>query len=432
MLNKEIISVLSEWNFWHKDISTGVLRQKYVGDLYRQKDLKEVSIVTGVRRSGKSTIVLQTLKQIIKSGVPVVNILYVNFEEPIFSTNLDLNFLLQMFRAYREEFSPKGKVYVALDEVHLVPQWEKFVRGIYDRDSNIKFFITDSSSHLLSNEFGSSLTGRTFTNAVYPLSFGEYLKFNHEEKQLDGDAHTPELMHLFLKYLEFGGFPQIVLTFSDDDKSRLLKEYYFAILEKDIIARYGVRNARQFKEFALFAISSSGLIVSGYAAEKKQNIPQPTANKFLDYLEEVFLLSQARYFSYSLTKQRKWPAKVYCVDTGLYNATSFQFTENIGRSFENAVYLGLKRAGLEVFYWKNKKETDFLVRDGRKIDRLLNVCWDLNKENKDREISALIESMQEFKIDKGEIITVGYEDTITVETGTIEIKNFFSVPEFVE
>ncbi len=431
MLNKEIISVLSEWNFWYKDISTGIFRQKYADDLYRQKDLKEVTIVTGVRRSGKSTVLLQTLQQLIDNGAPATNILYVNFEEPIFSADLNLDFLSQIFRSYREEFLPQGKIYVALDEVHLVPQWEKFVRGIYDRESQVKFYVTDSSSHLLSDEYGRALTGRTFTNTVYPLSFSEYLKFNHLEKLLDGDPRMSDLKSPFLRYLEFGGFPQVTLTPSDDDKAKLLKEYYFAIIEKDIISRYGVRDARQFKEFALFAISNSGLTVSGYAAEKKQEIPQPTANKFLDYLQEVFLLSQVRYFSYSLTKQRKWPAKVYCVDTGLYNAVSFQFSENIGRSFENAVYLGLKRAGLEVFYWQNKKETDFLARVGRKVNRLVNVCWDLNENNKEREISALSESMKEFNIDKSEIITMGCNEKITTDVGTIEIKDFLSLPEFV-
>lgn len=431
MLNKEIIGVLSEWNFWHKDIATGIFRQKYADDLYRQKDLKEVSIVTGVRRSGKSTIVLQTLKRIIERGVPATHIVYINFEEPTFSADLNLDFLSQLFRAYREEFAPQGKIYIALDEVHLVPQWEKFVRGIYDKNANVKFFITDSSSHLLSNEYGRTLTGRTFTNTVYPLSFREYLQFNHSEELLDGDIHAPALKHFFYNYLEFGGFPQVVLTPSNDDKSKLLKEYYFAIIEKDIIARYGVRDARQFKEFALFALSNSGLTVSGYAAEKKQDIPQPTANKFLDYLQEVFLLARVPFFSYSLAAQRKRPTKVYCADTGLYNAVSFQFSENIGRSFENAVYAGLKRAGLDVFYWKDKKETDFVTRAGRRVSRLLNVCWDMHKDAKKREIASLAESMKKFNITKGEIITLGYDETIAVDGGTIEIKNFFSVPELV-
>src|SRR3989338_9554179 len=121
MTNQEIIDILSEWNFWQKEPKTGLARPKYVSPLLKQKDQKEVSIITGVRRSGKSTVLLQTLKEIIKSGAPAENTFYINFEEPAFALDLNLKFLLQMYDAYLERFTPKGKIFIALDEVHLVP-----------------------------------------------------------------------------------------------------------------------------------------------------------------------------------------------------------------------------------------------------------------------------------------------------------------------
>jgi Predicted ATPase (AAA+ superfamily) len=188
MNNQEIIGILSQWNFWQKEVKTGLARPKYVQKLFNQRDQKEVSVITGVRRSGKSTALLQTLKEIIENGASVQNILYINFEEPAFASDLDLKFLLQIYQAYREKFSPQGKIYVALDEVHMVPQWEKFVRGVYDRGDEVKFYITDSSSHLLSKEYGYTLTGRIYSNVIYPLSFREYLLFKGQDKLTDVPA----------------------------------------------------------------------------------------------------------------------------------------------------------------------------------------------------------------------------------------------------
>lgn len=435
MTNQEIISILGQWNFWQRKIDTGLARPKYVQNLLKQKDQKEVSVITGVRRCGKSTALLQTLKKIINSGVSSQNILYVNFEEPAFALDLDLKFLLQIYDAYREKFLPKGKVYMALDEIHMVPQWERFVRGVYDRGENVKFYITDSSSHLLSKEYGHTLTGRSYSNVIYPLSFQEFLYFKKQDNLLDEskiNANSVRLRHAFLEYLEFGGFPQITLNTDNQTKTQLLKEYYSAIIEKDIAGRYKIRDSRLLKEFCLLAMTQNGLPMSGYLAEKKQDISQPTANKLLSYLGEVFLMMPAGYFSYSLAQQQKRPKKFYSVDTGIYNAVSFKFSENIGRVFENAVFLALKRGGAEIFYWQGKRETDFVAREGRAAKRLINACWNLTEENKSREIEGLAESMEKFKLKGAQIITLGYEDKIHVASGVIEIKNFFNMPEMVQ
>ncbi len=417
---------MKQWNFWRKKIDTGFARPNYADNLYKQKDIKEVSVVIGARRSGKSTILLQTLKRIIDDGVPPANVLYINFEEPAFARDLSLKFLLQIYDAFREAFAPKGKTYIALDEISLVPEWEKFVRGLYDRGEDIKFYVTDSSSRLLSGEFGRVLTGRTYSNVVYPLNFAEFIHFKGMGKRsLKDEAHSPELRNLFLEFLRYGGFPQVVLTKNEDDKIKILKEYYTAIIEKDIVQRYQVRNFGQLKEFCLLAMTNNGLPTSGYNIEKKQKISQPTANKFFDYLSEVFLMFSVDYFSFSLTQRQTRPKKFYSIDTGIYNAVSFKFSENIGRIFENIVFLDLLRAGLEVFYWADKQETDFVVRRGVIVERLINVCWNLNNENRARELAGLDEAMQKFKIKKAELITLGFEERVEVTSGTVKIKNYF-------
>ena len=305
----------------------------------------------------------------------------------------------------------------------------KFVRGLYDRGENIKFYGTGSSSKLLSKEFGSALTGRTYSNEIFPLSFREFLEFKGKQNLLNraGGKGSPKLRYWLRQYMKFGGFPQVALTAKEKDKTQILKDYYSAIIEKDIVQRYGIRDAKKLKEFCLNLIINISTAFSGYKAEKKQKISQPTANKFLEYAREVFLVQTIDFFSYSFVRQKANPSKVYTIDPGLYNAVSFRFSENLGRIFENLVYLEYRRKRQEVFYWHNKNEVDFLVRKGVKINKIVNACWELNKENREREINGLLEAMDKFKLKNAEIITMGYKEEIKIGNKKIQVKNFFDV-----
>ncbi|MFO7599225.1 MAG: ATP-binding protein [Candidatus Desulfacyla sp.] len=428
MNDAQLMDILEYWNFWSQDRYTGVYRTLYADELYRQRDLKEASVVTGVRRSGKSTILLQVLQKLIDSGTARQNILYVNFEEPSFMSSLTVEFLLRIHDLYQEHFNPAGRTYIVLDEVQLVPGWERFVRGLYDRETNIKFYVTGSSSRLLSREFGASLTGRIVSNEVFPLTFPEFLGFKGKEDLLHKarGKGSPALRNLFKEYMRFGGFPQVVLTEAEKDRMQILKDYYTAVIEKDIIQRYEVRDIKKLKEFCLNLYANVAAHFSGYQAEKRQKISQPTANKFLEYAREVFLVQTTDYFSYSFAEQKSNPYKVYAIDPGLYNAVSFRFSENIGRLFENVVYLALRAKGHEIFYWKGKGEVDFLIRKGTGIERLINVCWDLNDNNKKRELSGLGEAMDRFHVADAEIITSGYDDRVEFAGKQILVRNFFN------
>jgi len=428
MKDSQLIEVLEYWNFWSQDRPTGIYRKHYAQELYHQRKLKEASVVAGVRRAGKSTILLQVLEKLIDEGVPRKNILYVNFEEPTFIPYLTVEFLLRIHDLYLERLNPEGRTYVVLDEVQLVPGWERFVRGLYDREKDVKFYITGSSSKLLSREYGASLTGRIVSSEVFPLSFQEFLVFRNRENLIDKSQGkgSPALRNLFNQYIRFGGFPQVVLTEEEKDKMQILKDYYTAVIEKDIIQRYRVRDIMKLKEFCLNLYANVATYFSGYQAEKRQKISQPTANKFLEYAREVFLVQTIDYFSYSFTEQKANPYKVYAIDPGLYNAVSFRFSENIGRLFENVIYLALRRKGEDVFYWKGKGDVDFLIRKGTKIDKLINVCWDLNQNNEKRELSGLCEAMEKFNVSKAEIVVGGYDDQATIKGKKVMISNFFN------
>jgi len=227
MNDAQLMDVLEYWNFWNQDRHTGVYRKAYADELHRQRALKEASVVTGVRRSGKSTILLQVLSKLIASGTSRHNILYVNFEEPAFMSSLSVEFLLRIHDLYQERLNPAGRTFIVLDEVQLVPGWERFVRGLYDRDTDITFYITGSSSRLLSKEFGASLTGRIVSSEVFPLGFQEFLGFKGKEDLLPKarGKGSPALRNLFNEYMRFGGFPQVGRTEAERGRMQILKEY---------------------------------------------------------------------------------------------------------------------------------------------------------------------------------------------------------------
>jgi len=429
----KIIEILQYWNFWNRKIYTGIPRPTYTNELFRQRKLKEISILTGIRHSGKSTIILQVFEEIIKSGVNPLNTLYINFEEPAFAANLVLDFLSEIYDAYLEQFNPKGKVYIVLDEIQYISSWEKFVRSIYDRNENVKFYITGSSSKLLSKEYGTSLTGRIYTNEIFPLDFREFLQFKNFGGNLSKviGTGTPDIRNLFLEYMKYGGFPRVVLVEDDFDKSALLKEYYSSIIEKDIAQRHSIKDIRKLKEFCLDVITNISTTYSGYKSVKNIDISQPTANSFIQFLEEAYLINKIDYFSYSFSKMKANPFKAYSIDTGLYNSVSFKFSENIGRVFENLIFLVLRRNKKEIFYWKDDKgkEVDFLIKEGNKIIEAINVCWNLDENNKKREVSGLISAMQEFNLNEAAIVTWDHSSKLNVGDKMIFIKNIF---EFIK
>src|SRR3989338_839780 len=214
MDKNEIIEALSGWNFWHRDINAGILRPRYLDKIRGYLSADEIVALSGVRRSGKSTILLQVLKGLIGEGVPKNNILYINFEDPKFYSFLKLDLLDNIWQAYFEYLRPKSRVYLVLDEVQKIKGWEQWVRSKYDRKENIKIFVTGSNSELLSSEFSSVLTGRHLELKVAPLDFKEFLDFKGLKVEADKlwfIKNKKVLNDYTGQYLQEGGFPKIVL-----------------------------------------------------------------------------------------------------------------------------------------------------------------------------------------------------------------------------
>lgn len=398
------IEILSDWNFWGKKLDTGILRREYVDKLNWFADFEEVIAISGVRRSGKSTILRQLIADLnSKRKIPFKNILHINFEDPRLSADrLDARDLFDIFDEYKKALKPKKKIYVFLDEVQKVSRWEQFVRTLYDlhdKKNTLKFFVTGSNSTVFTSRLVTSLTGRIINYSVYPLSFKEFGSFR--------PAKEKDNLKSLEEYLKFGGFPQVVLEKDTDKKRELLISYYTAILENDVILRYDIKNKEKLKELALYLLSNTGNLISSYALEKTLGMGDADINRYISYLEEAYIVSRLPKFSYSVRKQIYNPDKIYCADTGLANIAGFNFSQNRGHLLENLVFNRLNSQKEKVYYYKEKQEVDFLTFKSRIVDKLINVTLTVDDPQVlSREIGSLEIAGKEFPKAKQILLTL--------------------------
>ena len=384
----------------------------------------QVISVVGVRRCGKTYLLLNTMKQLL-GELGKDNIVYVNFEHERLR-NLDAGDLGELLVAHREIFEPDETkpVYMFLDEIQNVRDWDKWVRRIHD-ERRFRIFITGSSSKLLSREIATSLRGRCLSFALYPFSFAEFLKAKkypiESLAEIQYSEERGEVLKLLREYMEFGGFPEVVLEGDQETKGRLLSSYFETIFYKDIVERYGVKNLALLDGFLRYAINNFSSYLSLSKVEKYfkstgVKCSKKTLANFLKYSESVFLLFPVEIFSYGIKDRMQYPRKIYCVDTGMVNRFSTKFTENLGRLAENVVYIELRRRfeppGHEIFYWRDRQlgEVDFVVKESMRVKQVVQVCWDpTEEETKKREVRGLVKAMEEFKLKEGLVLTEDFE-----------------------
>jgi len=395
-------------------METGKERSAYLTNCLRLLESNIVLALIGIRRAGKSYLMRQVAKSLIDGNTPPENILIVNFEDPRF-TEFYSDLLPEIYETYLEFLKPSVKPYILLDEIHNVPGWERWVRTIHEL-SRAKIIISGSTSKILSSELSSILTGRHLDLYVYPLDFGEFLSFRNIRlnDQLDILAKKVEIKTLFREYMEWGGFPEVILS---ENKKQLLLTYFDDILTKDIERRYKIKKREILRTLARFYLSNIAKPVTFNSLRKFLNTATITVEKFSSYLEEVNLIFFTRRFSFSVKEQDKSARKVYATDVGLANSVGFRFSENMGRLMENMVAIKLKKRqslnpNLEVYYWKeNNREVDFLIKDGLQVKELIQVCWDINDlEVKKREVKSLENALKNLHLSEGLVITGDYED----------------------
>lgn len=376
--------------------------------------LDHVVIITGVRRSGKSTLLKQILHKYYGD-----DLYYIDFEDErlLDFTVADFNTLYEVFI---ELYDLKNIFF--FDEIQIIPEWELFVRRMH-REKN-KFFITGSNASLLSSELSTRLTGRHVTIELLPFSFREFLRYfrkDYSEESFLLSQEKAQLKRSFNEYLEHGGMPEYL----EHRNPVVLQSVYENILFKDVIVRYQIKAVKAMRELSLYLLSNTGSLISYTNLKNILDLGSlNTVKDFVHYLQNAYLIFTLERFSYSVAEQTTAQKKVYAVDLGFVRHVAFQFSKNLGKYLENIVYLELRRRFKDLYYYrtKNNLEVDFLVRRGTTAVALIQVTQSLsNADTREREIRALSVAMKELDIATGLVLTLDEEETLDVDAGEIQV-----------
>lgn len=358
-----------------------------------------IKVAIGMRRAGKTYFLFQTIRELLKEGIDLNRILYINFEDDRILP-LDHKEMGKMIDTWFSLHPDNQTQYLFLDEIQNVEKWALVLRRLQDT-KNIQIYVTGSSAKLLSKEIATSLRGRSLSIEIFPYSYAEYLKANPELDQ-------PSLSD----YFRIGGFPGIQ-SMPANEQMATLQSYVDTVIFRDVIERHQISNIplmKYFIQFLLKNISSPFSINKFYNDIKSQGykVSKDTLHAYLSYLEDAFLVFAVPMFSESSRLRQTTPKKIYAIDNGLVVANTFNLSENLSKLFENQIYLDLRREGKNIFYYHTSKghEIDFITQDKKGKYEIIQVAWDISDPlTFERENRALDEAQKELGF-KGKIIDV--------------------------
>ena len=425
----KILEILNDYNYWNKPLRDNYARPTYEIKIKSLSKTNEVVVIKGLRRSGKSTLLLNHIKNLL-NDTDIKNILFVNLEDPRFIGYLDTNLLELIKETYLQYINPSQKPYIFLDEIQNIPNFEKWINKEYELNSS-HIFITGSNSSMLSSEIASTLSGRYISATIYPLSFKEFLTFKELpiNTMLDFVDKKIDIFRYFDEYLKYGAFPKVVQV-DDQNKQELLISYKDSILLKDIVARYKLKNYNILEQITAFLLSNSGILQSATKIKNNFSISFDMASSYVEYLKNTYMIYEVPKFDYSLKKQNQNEKKYYSCDLGLSNIFRVPNLQTKGSDIETIVFLELLRRGFKIYYYKtvNNYECDFIVQKDNQIVQLIQVSLSLKDEKtKKRELSVFKKVKNELKLNDIEqiVITTDESDTFLYEDKIIKIINIF-------
>ena len=343
------------------------------------------TIITGIRRCGKSTLLLQLLRR------DYQNAIYLNFDDIRLS-----GFETADFTRLHKEIERREIRVLFFDEVQVIENWEKFINQLLRE--GYKVFITGSNASTLSVELGTHLTGRHLSMELFPFSYSEFIRF----KKLNNDENA------VIDYLKTGGIPEYVKS----SVSYVLNALADDILMRDIAIRHSVRDVNSLRQLTAYLITNIGNLVSANKLSGMFDIKSPaTFLEYFSFLKDAYLLDFIPMFSHSLKIQARNPKKVYVTDMGLYTENALSTSDNMGRRLENLVFLHLRRKYKHIFYYKDRGECDFIAIEKNTVKEAIQVCLTITNENFDREYNGLLEAVQNLGLKQGTIVTLNQSDT---------------------
>ncbi|MCD6093139.1 MAG: ATP-binding protein, partial [Candidatus Aenigmarchaeota archaeon] len=380
---------------------------------------KDIAAIIGPRRVGKTYLLLHLAKKILKES-PKDNVVYLNFDDERIEKDFE-----KFFQSYYEIFSPKEekKIVLFLDEIQLVKKWAGWLRTLHNQ-GKYHLFVAGSSSKLLSKEIATSLRGRYVSYLLLPFSFKEFLEIKEVELKELLPEDRGKIMKYLREYIEFGGFPEVILEKNEFEKRKKLKTLYETIFFRDIVERFKIRNyetAKNVLEILLSNYSSRVTIskLNRFLNSAGVKIAKKTLWRYVQYFEDAFSIFLLPSHTFSKRKQILLPRKIYSVDTGLSLFLSGKKDE--GRLIENIVFLEILRRRekelFDVFYYlKDDFEVDFVLKQGTKVKQLIQVCYEIKDfSTREREIKALLKASGSLRCKNLLCITWDFEGVETIE-----------------
>lgn len=391
-------------------------------------DSGKIITVPGVRRCGKSSLFILLIHQLLAKGISKERILFLYFDDERLS--FDASNLDEILQAYRELYPdiPLKNAYLFFDEIQMANDWQPFVRRVYEQECK-NIFITGSNSRMLSSELSTSLRGRTLQYEEFPLSFDEYCRFRQIDANYYVATNQAKIINAFKEYLQEGGFPEVVLS-QEVYRERILQEYFFVMLYKDLIERYEIKNVaavRYFIKRVMTNLTKPTSINRIYNELKSQSVSigKNTLYELIEQTESIYLFFSLSKYDPSFTKESSSDKKYYCIDNGLRSILLNPQSEDNGKLLENIVFLHLRRqlpiqAGIH--YFKGKKECDFLLTNQQKVTQLIQVTWDMHgAETRKREIEGLLEAAQATGCKELTILTLEEEEELQEQQIAIHV-----------
>ncbi|MDO8509904.1 MAG: ATP-binding protein [bacterium] len=364
-------------------------------------DSNLIKVVLGPRRAGKSVFSLVLLVD--------HPFMYFNFDDEVLSSTggLDTDELMKELHAAYGQIKT-----VLFDEIQNLPNWELFANRLHREGYNL--VLTGSNAHLLSKELATHLTGRHMPIEILPFDFKEFLlakKFQVDTEYSTLPERRGELLNLMENYLLNGGFPEVAVN--NIEPKDYLDVLFDSLLFKDVVKRHRVKFSTQISNLALHLINNFANLYTVRKLLEALNLKSATTvEKYINYLEEAYLIYSLLRYSPKSLERIKSPRKVYAVDNGFISAKAIQHSPDKGRLMENLVFTELVKRGVkpnrDLFYYKtrNDREVDFVIKNGIEIIELIQVCYEMkNSDTEQREVKALVEAGGELKVKKLTVLT---------------------------
>jgi predicted AAA+ superfamily ATPase len=413
---EEFFLSFGKYNFWNNNIpKLGYTRQDYLGKISGFCNNSLIKVLTGQRRTGKSYLLRQIAYQLIETGTPAKNIFYINKEFLEYDDIKDYIDLDALIKSYQKYLKPKGKVYLFIDEIQNIQEWERIINS-YSQNfaENYEVFISGSNSKMLSGELATLLSGRYINFEILPFSFTEYIGINEVENTKES----------YTNYLKSGGLPELLSLPNDETKQNYVSAVKDTVLLRDIIQRNAIKEPKLLEDLFVYLVNTASNLMSinnitNYFKSKGRKTTYDTVAAYIGYIEDTFLIHKVERFDIRGKDTVAGNVKYYCNDLAYKNYLFSGFAYGLGYLLENMIYLELRRSGFQVYVGVlPNKEVDFVARKSDRVLYLQSSYSLADESTAQREYSAL-----EAISDHYEKLVVSLDDiTLPINNGIKHIQ----------